>query len=708
MSISFVTGTPTIPFNTIGSFAEQNKTVGLDRSGLAPEADFYIFSLSEAQAFTVNISDISANGDVDLQLFTYTDVDGDGPYNSLNPALFDPDDLLEVIATSLTLGSVDETISINLAPGSYAVQVSRANASPQPRFSYDISMTAESLDILPPPPVDFSYIDALLWGGNKWGSNIADNPVNQPGNEPNEPTIITYSFWNDASLDDDFYAYDTLDTPWFDYEMAAVETGLEFWANVANIEFVPLNDNSPSADLKFTLVNDSEIGFGILGQSSPPQTFAEGMTYFNWQGLGWDSAGLQPGGYGFVTVLHELGHGLGLAHPHDDSSGSATFPGVEGIDADADGFIDSYTTGLFGLNQGVWTTMSYNDGLDADSDGREEDGRLRLSNYGYQASPMTLDIGAIQALYGINPNHNNGDDIYELPSQNGPGTAYTAIWDTGGNDTISAIASLTPVTIDLNDAPLTGPNAGGYISSADGVYGGLTIANGVVIENAVGGSSDDTLFGNEFDNLLQGIGGDDILFGENGDDMLDGGDGDDIIDGGDGADVIWGSEGDDFLDGWTGNDTLIGNEGDDTLLGFTGNDILYGGQGSDQLLGEADSDTLIGYNGGIQEYDVLTGDLSSSVPNQIDILDGADRFVLGDSIIGAYYIGFGYATITDFYWLEGDRIQLYGSIADYTIGFESWSGSSALDSVIRYRNDIIGIVEDTTDVVLTQDFDFVV
>ena len=49
----------------------------------------------------------------------------------------------------------------------------------------------------------------------------------------------------------------------------------------------------------------------------------------------------------------EFGHGLGMAHPHDNGGSSEVMQRVTSE-------FGSY--GLYGLNQGVYTTMSYNDG----------------------------------------------------------------------------------------------------------------------------------------------------------------------------------------------------------------------------------------------------------------------------------------------------------------------------------------------------------
>jgi Ca2+-binding RTX toxin-like protein len=113
-------------------------------------------------------------------------------------------------------------------------------------------------------------------------------------------------------------------------------------------------------------------------------------------------------------------------------------------------------------------------------------------------------------------------------------------------------------TIDLRAAHLGyGEGSGGYISFAAGIFGGFTIANGVVIENATGAGGADRITGNEAGNRLSGRGGDDSIAGGDGDDLLVGGDGNDSLEGGAGADSLRGGAGRDILDGQADADRYI-------------------------------------------------------------------------------------------------------------------------------------------------------
>ena len=223
--------------------------------------------------------------------------------------------------------------------------------------------------------------------------------------------------------------------------------------------------------------------------------------------------------------------------------------------------------GDYNLNQGVYTMMSYNDGWQTNPDGPTPS-----VQYGYEGTPMAIDIAVLQAKYGANMDYHTGDDTYYLPTTNGPGAFYSCIWDAGGTDTIAYTGS-APALIDLRAATLkVEPGGGGFLSYANGIYGGFTIANGVTIENATGGTGDDYLHGNGVANLMLGHGGADTLIGGGGNDTLIGGGRGDILQGGNRNDVLIGGKGADTLDGQRGDDTLYGKQGKDNLTGGPGHD----------------------------------------------------------------------------------------------------------------------------------------
>jgi len=395
-----------------------------------------------------------------------------------------------------------------------------------------VALSEEAL--LPWGNVGFSsqgvYVNGILWGANLW---IV--PTRQ----------IDYSFWNagTGSWDDGYGNVASNPYNWLSGEGAAMVQALATWSAVANIRFVDAGDNNQSATLTFYNLDDADMG-GALGLFNPPGTLGMGIGYFNWQGTGWEIDGNEQGDYGFITLIHEVGHGLGLAHPHDDGGGSPIYPGVTATFGD---------TGDYGLNQGIYTTMSYNDGLVYGG------GDPNTLEYGYQATPMAFDIAAIQYLYGANWTHNTGNDTYFLPTANVSGTFYSCVWDAGGVDKISGAGATSGVTIDLNDATLNtatdGAGAGGYLSAASGVFGGFTIAKGVVIENADGSRFSDVITGNEFRNTISA------------------GAGNDTVDGGAGDDLIYLGDGDDYVNiTSTGNDTFFGGAGNDYIYGYSGNE----------------------------------------------------------------------------------------------------------------------------------------
>ncbi|MEZ5778693.1 MAG: M10 family metallopeptidase [Paracoccaceae bacterium] len=485
------------------------------------------------------------------------------------------------------------------------------------------------------------WIDSLVWGG-RWAD--ADGGT----------VTIGYSAaagYNSGLFGGRSMAWDAADT-------RALNRALASWEAVANVDFV--STSAANADAQFWKLTNAQTrnatgSSTVLGFSEVPLASGSGPLDFavNGQHSTWRGASLNPGGYGFVTLIHELGHLLGLAHPHDGgmAADATVFPGVTGP-------FDSY--GLYDLNQGIFTTMSYNDGWETGYPTHHNNA------YGWQATPMALDIAAIQAIYGANTTHASGDNIYSMTSGNG-GAAWRCIWDTGGIDKIQFNGSRV-CTIDLRDAPLVGPDAGGYVSYAAGIVGGFTIANGVIIENAVGGKSRDFITGNGADNILAGRAGNDVINGFDGNDTINGGGGTDVIDGGNGDDVLVIGPGSDRIDGGAGIDTLViggrahtridlniagvqktglgmqsftgienitGGRFRDRLTGDGHDNVLLGGGNNDVLFGNAGADTLGGGSGTDHLFGGLDTDQDTFVfTTTADSLSGTRRDVIHDFVSG--------------------------------------------------------------------------
>jgi hypothetical protein len=340
-----------------------------------------------------------------------------------------------------------------------------------------------------------TYIDALL-NGTKWDSTFAS-------------TTITYSFpWTTnanavfSGLGGSAYSADGEPTAAQHYGLNAVQqqaatSALQAWASVANVNLVQVQETSTS-------VGDIRVAFTSAKQNSSDGGDAWGWAYLPevadpasgdvWISTSNTDSNWSASSYNYMSLIHELGHALGLKHP----------------------FEDGITDPAHANRQ--YSIMAYDDAPNS----MWVDFSRTSSGYSWQAynvvpdSPMVDDIAAIQYLYGANTSYETGDNTYTFD----PATPFLhTIWDAGGNDTIS-IANFTMGSVidlqaghysSLRMAPEQSPagivwNTAPPGSTYDGTNN-LGIAYGVTIENAIGGSGNDALIGNAVSNHLQGNGG---------------------------------------------------------------------------------------------------------------------------------------------------------------------------------------------------------
>jgi serralysin len=411
------------------------------------------------------------------------------------------------------------------------------------------------------------------------------------------------------------------------FEHDAVMTALAEFSKVADIVYIEVTDRAEADFIYTSYIGTPGPGVSLLGSMSPPDESDEGLAQFNSGDQRWNAVDLQQGGFSFVTLIHEFGHGHGLAHPHDNGGHSGIMNGVEPEGAG----VADYTTGDFDLNQGVFTMMSYEDGWQTSP--HNPHNAPTSGGYGYLGGLMAFDIAAIQDKYGVNEDTATGNDTYVMKDVNAPGTYYYCIWDAGGSSDAITYGGTRNATIDLRPATLEyEEGGGGRVSYALGIYGGFTIANGVTIENAFAGAGNDTLIGNAVANILSGGAGNDTMAGGLGNDTYyvdAAGDivteatsaGNDRVAASASFALAAGSEvetleaitlGDTTAMDLTGNEfvqLIIGNAGVNFLRGEGGNDVLLALGGADYLVGGAGTDTMYGGLGNDTYYVDAVGDI---------------------------------------------------------------------------------------------------
>lgn len=238
----------------------------------------------------------------------------------------------------------------------------------------------------------------------------------------------------------------------------------------------------------------------------PPDNFfnrfyegAPGDLFFNIDSPAVNLPSYEPGSQGWFLLLHELGHVLGLKHPHDDGGYARPTFSSSGI-------------GAYDMD---WASiMSYND--DAFWNQFQWD----------PATPMVLDVIGLMALYGKNTTTNRDDTTFSLFERG----AYYTVWDSFGIDTIDASLAEEGWAITLPDAiiSLGVIERIGFalpISQAEQAFPSTLKWLIGDYENAIGSPFTDSIIGNVFDNSIHGGAADDRIEGGGGNDAINGGTG---------------------------------------------------------------------------------------------------------------------------------------------------------------------------------------
>jgi serralysin len=253
------------------------------------------------------------------------------------------------------------------------------------------------------------------------------------------------------------------------------------------------------------------------------------------------------GDWTFAALLHETGHAFGLKHGHVSSE---QFPTLD-----------------LAYDTPEYTVMTYRS-----FEGDEPIGPV-IEEFGYAQTFMMSDIAALQHMYGANFSVNSGRTVYSWSPDSGntlvngkvglqPGgdAIFATIWDGGGkHDTYDLSAYQSDLSLDLRPGQHCVFSEDQLSDLGYFLKPGVHMARGNIfnallyredrrslIEDAIGGSGDDSLVGNQGRNVLTGNSGNDFLIGMTGADRYVGGAGNDVFfhSSGEGVDTVV-----DFTDG---------------------------------------------------------------------------------------------------------------------------------------------------------------
>ena len=376
-----------------------------------------------------------------------------------------------------------------------------------------------------------------------------------------QPTIVTYSFpatipGYDAAINDPNLTPAALAsfTPFSAPEQTMARTALAEWGNACGLIFIEVA--SGDGDINFQKLDFSGTGYDGAGGIAYRPFGAWDFATYPYFSSDLDGAGdvfmNSDIAVSYGTLLHEIGHALGLKHPTEAWTNYAANPPV--------------THTVWSVDDPALTIMS------------------QLS--GGTGHLTAIDQAAIQAIYGTQGQDGtqvaawSWNTTTQTLTQSGFATA-DAIRGSSVKDVMSGVAG---------DDRLYGLNG------TDSLFGGTgndTLDGGPDNDRLVGGLGDDLyvvtgpgdlvveLLGQGYDRVFSNL----SHTMEPGVEELDlftadpatglGNSLDNVLYGGSGANVLHGCRGDDYI---------VGGAQGDQLKGGAGSDVIWGGGGADQFL----------------------------------------------------------------------------------------------------------------------------
>jgi hypothetical protein len=283
------------------------------------------------------------------------------------------------------------------------------------------NLAVNAKSVLPSTTGD-KKIDALLMGGtNQWWhpwDAAAATGVDKIGGATglaagSSATALTFSFLSTAPGGQSMTGFQEMT----DAQKDAVRSAFDYYGKLINVTFTEVAGDG-TGDINFgTNVQSSSAGYAHLPNASGVKDKV--YLYLANNQASNNDAGMQEGGYGYLTVLHEIGHTLGLKHPGNYNAGGGGTPGPYLPPSE-----DNRQKSIM-----AYSDNSFSRGVNA-------------------TTPMLYDVAALQYLYGANKNSSTATSgSFAFTS----GKNYLkTLWSASGTDTIDLSGLTNASSVNLN------------------------------------------------------------------------------------------------------------------------------------------------------------------------------------------------------------------------------------------------------------------